>query len=134
MSKKIKYKTRSAKAGQTPNISASHSTRVSKNKVGIRYNFFKENRGQLAVLVLLAIGLYIQTLSFDYVLDDTILIVKNKFTQKGIAGIPEILGNETFKGHFGDQKELVEGGRYRRLPQVKLLTVTELDLKKILAL
>ena len=63
-------------------------------------------------------GLYVQTLPFDYVLDDTILIVKNKFTQEGIAGIPEILGNETFKGHFGEQKELVEGGRYRPLSQV----------------
>lgn len=118
MSKKIKYKTRSVKAGQTPNIPASNQTRVAKNKVKSRYNFFKENRGQLAVLFLLAIGLYIQTLSFDYVLDDTILIVKNKFTQKGIAGIPEILGNETFKGHFGDQKELVEGGRYRPFSQI----------------
>ena len=118
MSKKLKYKTRSAKAGQTPNIPASPHTRISKNKSRPRYNFFRENSKQLAVLFLLAIGLYIQTLSFDYVLDDTILIVKNKFTQKGIAGIPEILGNETFKGHFGDQKELVEGGRYRPFSQV----------------
>jgi len=118
VSKKIKYKTRSVKAGQTPNIPASHPTRAAKSKVKNRYNFFKENRGQLAILFLLAIGLYIQTLSFDYVLDDTILIVKNNFTQKGIAGIPEILGNETFKGHFGDQKELVEGGRYRPFSQI----------------
>lgn len=118
MSKKPKYKTRSVKAGQTPNIPGSHQTRVAKNKVKGRYNFFKENRGQLAVLFLLAMGLYIQTLSYDYVLDDTVLIVKNKFTQKGIAGIPEIVGNETFKGHFGDQKELVEGGRYRPFSQV----------------
>ena len=118
MSKKIKYKTRSVKAGQTSNIPASHPTRAAKSKVKNRYNFFKENRGQLAILFLLAIGLYIQTLSFDYVLDDTILIVKNNFTQKGIAGIPEILGNETFKGHFGDQKELVEGGRYRPFSQI----------------
>lgn len=118
MSKKLKYKTRSVKAGQTPNTSASHQTRTSKNKVKSTHNFFRENRRQLAVLFLLAVGLYIQTLSFDYVLDDTILIVKNKFTQKGIAGIPEILGNETFKGHFGEQKELVEGGRYRPFSQV----------------
>jgi hypothetical protein len=118
VSKKPKYKTRSVKAGQTPNIPGSHQTRVAKNKVKGRYNFFKENRGQLAVLFLLAMGLYIQTLSYDYVLDDTVLIVKNKFTQKGIAGIPEIVGNETFKGHFGDQKELVEGGRYRPFSQV----------------
>lgn len=118
MSKKPKYKTRSAKAGQTPNIAASPQIRISKNKIKPGYSFFREHRRQLAVLFLLAIGLYIQTLSFDYVLDDTILIVKNKFTQKGITGIPEILGNETFKGHFGDQKELVEGGRYRPFSQV----------------
>ena len=118
MSKKPKYKTRAVKTGQTPNIPASHQTRIAKNKVKARYDFFKENRGQLAILFLLAIGLYIQTLSFDYVLDDTILIVKNKFTQQGISGIPEIIGNETFKGHFGEQKELVEGGRYRPFSQV----------------
>lgn len=117
MSKKLKYKPRSGKAGQTPNISASRQTRIPK-KITPSHHFFRENRIQLAVIFFLAIGLYIQTVSFDYVLDDTILIVKNKFTQKGIAGIPEILGNETFKGHFGEQKELVEGGRYRPFSQV----------------
>jgi hypothetical protein len=49
------------------------------------------------------------------VLDDRHVIENNKFTQKGISGIPEIFGNESFKGSLGEQKELVEGGRYRPL-------------------
>ncbi|HJS54147.1 MAG TPA: hypothetical protein VJ765_06365 [Chitinophagaceae bacterium] len=115
---KFKYKKRATKTAETPNSPASQQTGISKRKINPGYNFFKENWKQIAVLFLLATGLYIQTLSFDYVLDDTIIIVKNKFTQKGIEGIPEILSNETFKGHFGDQKELVEGGRYRPLSMV----------------
>jgi hypothetical protein len=54
-------------------------------------------------------------MSFNYVLDDTILVENNKFTSKGIAGIPEIFSTESFQGYFGDQKEMVEGGRYRPL-------------------
>src|SRR5206468_8067635 len=56
-----------------------------------------------------------ESIKFDYVLDDSILIVNNKFTQKGIAGIGDIFRYESFKGYFGDQKEMVEGGRYRPL-------------------
>ena len=117
MSKKPKLRKGPIKTAQTANIPA-QQTRISKKKAEPWFNFFIENRLQLAVIFLLAIVLYFQTRSFDYVLDDNILIVKNKFTQKGVAGIPEILGNETFKGHLGDQKELVEGGRYRPLSMI----------------
>src|SRR5262245_34032743 len=114
---KAKYKKRTATTTAHPTVPTPQLSR-SKKKNGAGSRFLREHWRQLSVLALLAIGLYIQTLSFSNVLDDTILITKNKFTQKGIAGIPEILGNETFKGHFGEQKELVEGGRYRPLSMV----------------
>lgn len=76
-------------------------------------NFFRENWRQLSLISLLAFGLYIQSVNFDYVLDDSILIVSNKFTQQGINGIDDIFRYESFKGAFGDQNEMVEGGRYR---------------------
>lgn len=78
-------------------------------------NFFSEHWRPLSVISLLAIILYIETIRFDYVLDDTILIVENKFTQKGIRGIGDIFKYESFRGYFGEQKDLVEGGRYRPL-------------------
>ena len=72
-------------------------------------NFFSQNWRQLSVISLLAFLLYIESVGFDYVLDDTILIVENKFTQKGINGIGDIFKYESFRGYFGEQKDLVEG-------------------------
>jgi hypothetical protein len=77
--------------------------------------FLREHWRQLSVISVLALALYIESVGFDYVLDDTILIVENKFTQKGINGIGDIFRYESFRGYFGEQKDLVEGGRYRPL-------------------
>lgn len=69
-------------------------------------------------LGILALGLYLNTLYLDYALDDTLLITGNTFTKKGLEGIPEILTNDAFTGFFGQQKNLVAGGRYRPLSQI----------------
>jgi hypothetical protein len=114
-----KYKKKNQTPSKTPaSQSKSPDTpvkQVSKRKGSPKKSFIIENWRQVSIISLLAIALYVESASFDYVLDDTILIVNNKFTQKGIAGIPEIFTNETFKGYFGDQGEMVEGGRYRPL-------------------
>ena len=77
--------------------------------------FFKENWLPIAIIVFFSIGLYIQTVTFDYALDDTMVIVKNKFTQQGFKGIGDIFKYESFRGYFGEQKQLLEGDRYRPL-------------------
>ena len=77
--------------------------------------FFKENWLSIAIIVFFSIGLYIQTVTFDYALDDTMVIVKNKFTQRGFKGIVDIFKYESFRGYFGEQKQLLEGDRYRPL-------------------
>ena len=77
--------------------------------------FFKENWLSIAIIVFFSIGLYIQTVTFDYALDDTMVIVKNKFTQRGFKGIGDIFKYESFRGYFGEQKQLLEGDRYRPL-------------------
>jgi protein O-mannosyl-transferase len=77
--------------------------------------FFKENKLTLLIITLFSIGLYIQTLTYDYVLDDTMVIVKNEFTKQGISGIPDIFRYESFRGYFGAKKQLLEGDRYRPL-------------------
>ncbi len=67
------------------------------------------------VFILFSLLLYGNTLSFDYTLDDFIVIKQNAFTTKGFTGIPDIFGYDSFTGFFGKEKKLVEGGRYRPL-------------------
>jgi len=66
-------------------------------------------------IALLAIVLYLPTLSFEYTQDDAIVIEENVFTQKGIQGIPDLWTHDTFYGFFQDDSKssLVAGGRYR---------------------
>lgn len=65
--------------------------------------------------ILLTVVLYFQCFPFGYVLDDIIVISKNQFTKAGFSGIWDILSTESFSGYFGEQKNLVEGSRYRPL-------------------
>ena len=58
--------------------------------------------------------LYANTLGNSYALDDKAVIWSNKFTQKGVAGMPEILKYDSMAGLFGTDTNL-EGGRYRPL-------------------
>jgi len=64
---------------------------------------------------LLAMLLYLPTLTFDYTQDDAIVLSENVFTQKGISGIPGLWNHDTFYGFFQEEGKanLVAGGRYR---------------------
>ncbi len=68
-----------------------------------------------ALLALVSIALYYKTSSFEYVLDDVLVYTKNSFVTKGVEGIPDLLSKESFTGYFGEQRNLVLGGRYRPL-------------------
>lgn len=70
------------------------------------------------IWLLLAVVLYGNTIGHEYALDDSIVIVDNEFTQRGLEGVWPLLSQETFEGYLGDQQELVEGGRYRPLSLV----------------
>lgn len=78
------------------------------------------------ILFVVGFGLYANTLTHDYALDDAIVITKNEFTRQGIKGIPEILTHDSFTGFFGEQKDLVTGGRYRPLSMVMFAIEYEL--------
>ena len=70
------------------------------------------------MIVALATALYIRSVSYEYVLDDQIVVHDNAYTKQGIAGWGKLLTTETFEGYFGASKgtkKLVEGGRYRPL-------------------
>jgi len=81
-------------------------------------SFFKKYWLESLILIVFAIGLYFQTYRYGYVLDDLIVIQENKFTKEGIAGIDDILTTESMTGYFGEQKNLVQGNRYRPLSLV----------------
>jgi protein O-mannosyl-transferase len=66
-------------------------------------------------LLLFTFALYLPSLWGDYVLDDKIVITNNQFTQQGFSGIGDIFAYESFRGYFGEQKNLIEGDRYRPL-------------------
>ncbi|MBK7342131.1 MAG: glycosyltransferase family 39 protein [Saprospiraceae bacterium] len=77
--------------------------------------FFRTHWPALVLLAALAIIPYWQSLNYEYVLDDQIVISKNNFTKKGFGGIWDILRTESMSGYFGEQKDLVAGARYRPL-------------------
>lgn len=88
--------------------------------------FFRGHWPAMVILALLSVLPYLQSLDYGYVLDDQIVIVGNKFTQKGIDGIGDILRTESMTGYFGEQKDLVAGARYRPLSIVTFAVEHEL--------
>ncbi len=75
----------------------------------------KQHRMAAIALFLLAFILYAYSITFGYVLDDQLYITSNQFTKQGFSGIDDILTKESLVGFWGQQKELLEGGRYRPL-------------------
>lgn len=71
-------------------------------------------------IALLAFGLYANTLTHGFALDDAIVITENMYTQQGFSGIGGILSKDTFFGFFKEEGKanLVSGGRYRPLSLV----------------
>lgn len=70
------------------------------------------------ILILVPFLLYGATLSFDYVLDDALYITDNSFTKEGFGGIWDHLTKESLVGFYGEQKNLLTGGRYRPLAPI----------------
>ena len=69
-------------------------------------------------LLLISIVIYFQATSYGYILDDKIVITDNKFTKEGLDGIYDLMTTESMTGYFGEQKNLVQGNRYRPLSLV----------------
>lgn len=70
---------------------------------------------QVLLLLVLPLALYWQCIDYGYVLDDQIVITDNSFTKQGWSGLDDLLLTESFTGYFGEQKNLVQGNRYRPL-------------------
>ena len=68
--------------------------------------------------IALSFVLYQACISYGFVLDDKIVLSENNFVKKGLAGIPELFSTDSFQGYFGEQKDILQGGRYRPLSLV----------------
>jgi len=73
---------------------------------------------QAAMLAVLALGIYANTLTLEYALDDKVVLVENQFTLKGLAGIKDIVTHGVTTGYFGSEVDDATGGRYRPLSLV----------------
>ncbi len=78
-------------------------------------SFWKQNWLPALIVFLFSGLLYVNTYSYDYVLDDKIVYTENAYVKEGFSGIKKILSSESFEGYFGEQKNLVAGARYRPL-------------------
>lgn len=67
------------------------------------------------IVVALALLFYVNTLGHQFAIDDKIVYYDNAYVKKGLAGIPDLLTKDTFTGYFGEDKQLLEGGRFRPL-------------------
>jgi tetratricopeptide (TPR) repeat protein len=76
-----------------------------------------DNKKLTIFLFIIASILYLPTITFDYTLDDGLLIINNKFTQQGIKGIKDIFTHDAFEGALGEGAKYVAGGRYRPFTQ-----------------
>lgn len=79
--------------------------------------FIGKFRNQLFVLLLIAFAVNLNTMYNDYALDDAFVITQNKFVDKGIKGIPEILSTDLLAG-FTSKSDLAVQPRYRPLPLI----------------
>jgi tetratricopeptide (TPR) repeat protein len=72
------------------------------------------------ITFVVSIVLYLPTITFDYTLDDAIVVYDNDFTKKGTNGIVDLLRYDTFRGFFKveGKEKLVSGGRYRPLTPI----------------
>ncbi|MPM38912.1 hypothetical protein SDC9_85543 [bioreactor metagenome] len=82
-------------------------------------------RWQMLFIAFLGLVLYGMTITFDFALDDTLMITGNKYTQKGFDGISDIFSSDAFEGFFGGSGQ-VAGGRYRPFTHFLFAVETEL--------
>lgn len=77
----------------------------------------QQKRSLVPYLILLALPflLYGASISYEYVLDDKIVLSENNYVKQGLSGIKDIFTTESFTGFLGEQKDLVVGARYRPL-------------------
>jgi len=116
----MKRKSRKQTKQITKSISPSKTNTVSKK------GFWVEHRYAALILFSVPFLLYGYSLTFDYVLDDKMVLSENSFTQRGFSGIWDILSHDSFQGYIDSRKGLLIGGRYRPLSLVTFAVEVQL--------
>ena len=70
------------------------------------------------LIIIFTFVVYGNSILNDYTVDDAIVITNNDYTQKGFAGIKDIMTTDLFVGFFKGNTNNVAGGRYRPLSLV----------------
>jgi protein O-mannosyl-transferase len=96
-------------------ISDNRTVQKSARDQTFQSDFWKEHRIPCLILVALAFLLYASSLSYQYILDDQMVITENQYTQKGFSGLYDIFTHDSFEGYFKNLNNPLEGGRYRPL-------------------
>lgn len=91
------------------------------------YNFKKAQW----LLFTIACLVYANTIPNKWAVDDGIIIHQNKFVQKGVKGIPDIVTKDAFAGFYNKDVNAVEGGRYRPVSQIFFALNAEFFAKEI---
>lgn len=91
-----------------------------------------KTRLQYLIVALAVWVAFADTLTLDYALDDRMIIFENEYTLQGWQGVKNVFTRDAFTGYFGENNNLVAGGRYRPLSQISFIAEYELfggDLK-----
>ncbi len=76
---------------------------------------FRQLLWPFVIIMILGAVLYARCIPYGYVLDDKIVITENAYTKQGVKGLGKIFTTESFEGYFKEQRNLIQGGRYRPL-------------------
>ena len=85
-----------------------------------QYIPFKNSFQPYLLLVLVAIGLYVNTFNHEVAYDDEIVLHKNEFVMQGFKGIPALLTHDSYYSYYKQMGTVnsLPGGRYRPLSLV----------------
>jgi hypothetical protein len=87
------------------------TSKGSQRKAAQPVHWLNNLRLQASILAVLAALMYLQTLSYEYVLDDRMFITEHKAVRSGVQGIPELLT----KHNMYSSNLNINQGRYRPL-------------------
>ena len=117
MSKKNKTsKTSTTDTPRTSEASNIETTLTASEKTNVMKKGMK-GMGPYIIIMLFSIALYANTFKHQYALDDEIVISKNEYVLRGIAGIPDIFSKDLFDSFYKQMNTTAQlaGGRYRPL-------------------
>jgi hypothetical protein len=119
MAKKTSSPASPQRRAGTASVGKSSSVKnVPARKVSARAGFQENLRLQAILLFVVSFLLYAQTITFEYAIDDKIVISENKFVKEGgWSGLVNIFSRSSFDGHksASQEKDRLSGGRYRPL-------------------